>query len=327
MWGISGDVGDDFKQIVAEQIKQQLAVKKAQQEMELAAQQMELQRAQDERAQKYLELQTKQFEAAEARRLNDTEAREKANQQGARRMMQDFIIQRNGPLSADDRRGLAALQVESEGKFDPRLLEEEKPERDPIEDYKQRKIIDMQFERPAAQKPERDPIADYRARKQIDAEFAQQKQSQNAMDPKAAQDTRQEILSAAEALRNHGGRKSFTGTNFNPSHLFGWYDDPIEGTDAAGAKALYDNLVSLMALPNLEKLRGPLSDKDIEFIKSASSRLKPGAPDADFENELNAIIQKLQAAGGGAVNTTPNPAQSALQELQRRREDAMRRRK
>lgn len=132
----------------------------------------------------------------------------------------------------------------------------------------------------------------------------------NSLDPKAADDTRQQILQAAKDLLNHPGLDAFTGTTFNPQHGFGWYDDPIGGTDAASAKALYDNFVSLSALPNLEKLRGPLSDKDIEFIKAASTRAKPRSKDSDFRKELGSIIQKLEGSGGGTKQVTMQQLQA-----------------
>lgn len=136
---------------------------------------------------------------------------------------------------------------------------------------------------------------------------AERQTANNSLDPKAADETRQQILTAAQDLLKHPGLDAFTGTTFNPQHGFGWYDDPIGGTDAAGAKALYDNFVSLSALPNLEKLRGPLSDKDIEFIKSASTRAKPRSKDTDFRRELQAIVTTLSNAQGGGTQTTASP--------------------
>lgn len=151
-----------------------------------------------------------------------------------------------------------------------------------------------------------------------------QRAGQNALPPDQASQARADILSAAKALRTHKGLGSYTGTRFNLSHGLGWYDDPIAGTDAAGAKSLHDNLTALLALPNLEKLRGPLSDKDIEFIKAASSKLQKNMPDEAFAAELDGIIQKLEAGGSlpaspGGGGAAPRPEDSALSELERRR--------
>ena len=60
---------------------------------------------------------------------------------------------------------------------------------------------------------------------------------------------------------------------------FGW-------SDAASATMAIDNLVAKLTLPNLWVLKWPMSDKDIAFIKDASSKLSRNQSDASFEKNL-----------------------------------------
>lgn len=64
----------------------------------------------------------------------------------------------------------------------------------------------------------------------------------------------------------------------------GW--DSISGSDAANAEIAIDNLVAKLTLPNLWVLKWPMSDKDIAFIKAASSKLDRNQSDASFERNL-----------------------------------------
>ena len=57
-------------------------------------------------------------------------------------------------------------------------------------------------------------------------------------------------------------------------------------TDAADAEVKIDNLVAKMTLPNLGVLKWPMSDKDIQFIKDASSLLSYKQSDETFAKNL-----------------------------------------
>ena len=60
----------------------------------------------------------------------------------------------------------------------------------------------------------------------------------------------------------------------------------LSGWDAATATMAIDNLVAKLTLPNLWVLKWPMSDKDIAFIKDASSKLSRDQSDASFEKNL-----------------------------------------
>lgn len=58
------------------------------------------------------------------------------------------------------------------------------------------------------------------------------------------------------------------------------------GSDWATAQAKIENLVASITLPNLGMLKWPMSDKDLAFIRNASSKLATTQSDAEFEKQL-----------------------------------------
>jgi hypothetical protein len=82
--------------------------------------------------------------------------------------------------------------------------------------------------------------------------------------------------------------------------------DPPAGTMAAGALPLIDQLVALMALPEVKVLKGMGHMSDMEFgvIKQAATRLNRKIPDADFARELDnlesVLTQVLERRGAAA---------------------------
>lgn len=294
-WGISGDIGLQFQQQLQQQLEQQLVQQQfAEQVRQFNERQRLEQAAMNQRA-----IESDELAKYRNRSLDSQDAarRDRNNAQG----LEDMYRQREIMDAENAPEPLVTKTVNRGGKPVIMGLTRKQLEGGEFEEYREPR---------APRAPERPQYIqvtgpdgklrlmtpdEIRAQGGVDTAKAQA----NALPPEQANQTRSDILSAAKALRQHQGLGAFTGTKFNLSHGLGWYDEPIAGTDAAGAKALYDNFVSLSALPNLEKLRGPLSDKDIEFIKSASTRLKPGVNDSNFVQELDAIIQKLEAAGAG----------------------------
>ena len=55
------------------------------------------------------------------------------------------------------------------------------------------------------------------------------------------------------------------------------------------AEAYLDNIKNSMTIDNLSVMSGPLTDKDIQIIASASSRLRAGMSDKALRKELNTI--------------------------------------
>ena len=110
------------------------------------AQRMELEQAQLAQRAKESEVESGQRQQQIDMQAGDRRAR--SNQQGVRRMLGEALTQGEGPMNSQDRRGLAALQVEAGDA--PTLLNEPKPERDPIADHRAKREIDAQFDKPAA---------------------------------------------------------------------------------------------------------------------------------------------------------------------------------
>ena len=60
----------------------------------------------------------------------------------------------------------------------------------------------------------------------------------------------------------------------------------MPGGDAATAEKAIDNLIAKLTIDNLPLLKGPMSDKDIEFVKAVSSKFNKEISDDQFENNL-----------------------------------------
>lgn len=120
-----------------------------------------------------------------------------------------------------------------------------------------------------------------------------------------AQQTTKTALELADRLENHPG---FGVAYGNISSRFSGFDQ-----DAIDAGSIRDQLVAALALPNLGALKGPMSDKDILFIKNISTRL--GNPKISEDEAHRAIAEakvflsgKLGAHGGvqaPAMGTAP----------------------
>jgi hypothetical protein len=128
-------------------------------------------------------------------------ARERNNETGVRQMIGSFLTQRQGPITGEDRRSVAALQAESGGNIDPRLLAEPERERDPLADYEAKKKLDLKYRVPSTEKPERDPIADYEAKKGIDAKYDAQARAARVDKPNTyAIDASSRVVSKVDAI-------------------------------------------------------------------------------------------------------------------------------
>lgn len=77
-------------------------------------------------------------------------------------------------------------------------------------------------------------------------------------------------------------------TNYDWNDAVGKFDySRVLGLqDAEDAKVAIDNLVAKLTLPNLGVLKWPMSDKDIEFIKAASSKLGTTQSNKSFEKNI-----------------------------------------
>lgn len=76
--------------------------------------------------------------------------------------------------------------------------------------------------------------------------------------------------------------------------VFGGESGLIPWSASASYKKNLDNFISLQILPNLWKLKGALSDKDIQFLKDSASPLGWDMSEKEFINNINEIKRKLE---------------------------------
>lgn len=110
-----------LEQILGEQMKAALLKQQAQERM----QRMQLE--QDQFAETQRRNQVNEAQSARELDMRDADRRDRNNVKGVRRMLGDAIVQRTGPMTDDDRRGLAALQVEAGDA--PTMLQNERPKK------------------------------------------------------------------------------------------------------------------------------------------------------------------------------------------------------
>ncbi len=73
----------------------------------------------------------------------------------------------------------------------------------------------------------------------------------------------------------------------------------------ADFQAKFNNLIAKIAIDNLNLLKGPMSDKDIQFIKEQASALNLGMSEAGFKKELEKLETKFSEVQG-KINTSPS---------------------
>jgi hypothetical protein len=109
-----------------------------------------------------------------------------------------------------------------------------------------------------------------------------------------ALDTAQEVKRIASALRTHAG--------FNGA--FGVVDSwlPTLKQSTADAVALRDSLMSLLTLENMGKMKGVLSDRDMEVLRKASTTLTASMSEGAARAELNRLVEVMdKVLGGGPI--------------------------
>lgn len=82
--------------------------------------------------------------------------------------------------------------------------------------------------------------------------------------------------------------------------------------------AAIDQLIAGIAIENLSLLKGPMSDKDVAFIKEASSGLKKNMSEEGFKSQLNTLRSKFEEIKNKAASSPSGSATAQIspQELQ-----------
>ena len=89
----------------------------------------------------------------------------------------------------------------------------------------------------------------------------------------------------------------------------------MPGSDKASYEAMFKKFQNSLALPNLGQLKGPMSDKDVDFIRSASSGLDMDMGEEAYKKTLKEIKQRYKmvldkASGKSTVSGQGNAPQS-----------------
>ena len=67
----------------------------------------------------------------------------------------------------------------------------------------------------------------------------------------------------------------------------------IAGTEAANYQATFNQLKDTLAFANIDKLKGAMSDKDIEFLRNIGTKLTLGQSEEAFVKELGKLDSKM----------------------------------
>jgi hypothetical protein len=105
----------------------------------------------------------------------------------------------------------------------------------------------------------------------------------------------EDAVKLIETLKTHPGFEAAVGSGFSKTVLR--QDDPIRGTERAGAVAIIDQLKGQAFLNAIQQLRGlgALSDAEGAKLQQAAARLDPNQSEKDFNAALNEYKTMIQA--------------------------------
>lgn len=118
--------------------------------------------------------------------------------------------------------------------------------------------------------------------------------TERARGEKSRTETAQTALTLLDRLEQHPGFGMAYG---NVSSRFAGFNQ-----NATDAGSIRDQVVAALTLPNLGSLKGPMSDKDILFVKQLATRLQnPRISEAEARNAIAEARKRL----GGDASATP----------------------
>tara|TARA_R110000868_G_scaffold271022_2_gene530477 strand:+ start:4765 stop:6765 length:2001 start_codon:yes stop_codon:yes gene_type:complete len=112
----------------------------------------------------------------------------------------------------------------------------------------------------------------------------------------------------ASGLLNAPGKQAAVGAGFKKSvvSLIPFVGpEAIPGTERADFEAKFNQLKDSLAMANLDKLKGAMSDKDIQFLRNVGTSLSLDMSESTFDSELikvtNLLQEKLLRNGGNIL--------------------------
>jgi len=159
-----------------------------------------------------------------------------------------------------------------------------------------------EYREPKAGPSEATALANEMARLRIQAETDKQNEARAGRDKAAAEgaESTQSALDSVEKLLDAKGLGAGLDSSYGAYEMRGF----TQG--AQDFKAERDRLAALLTLPNLGKLKGPLSDNDLKFIRQVSStlsndRISDAAARTELVNLQNWLRSKGAVSKGGGA--------------------------
>lgn len=101
-----------------------------------------------------------------------------------------------------------------------------------------------------------------------------------------------------KTLEGKGGAVGFGLKKTVFAKIPGVDETPIAGTDRANYEAKFKQLKDTLASANLDKLKGAMSDKDIEFLRNIGTALSLDMSEEAFDKELDKVANTMSKVPG-----------------------------
>lgn len=125
---------------------------------------------------------------------------------------------------------------------------------------------------------------------------------------KAKIESSQAVYDLAEELKTLSGKGGAIGAGVGKTFgavIPGYSGTAFAGSDRANYEAKFKQLKDTLAASNLDKLKGAMSDKDIEFLRNIGTALNESMSESAFDTELNKVQKTMEKVPG--VRATPKP--------------------
>lgn len=134
---------------------------------------------------------------------------------------------------------------------------------------------------------------------------------------KAKIESSQAVYDLAEELKTLSGKGGAIGAGVGKTFgavIPGYGGTAFAGSDRANYEAKFKQLKDTLAASNLDKLKGAMSDKDIEFLRNIGTALNESMSESAFDAELNKVQNTMSKVPGvkATVKPTYNKFNSAL---------------
>jgi hypothetical protein len=124
--------------------------------------------------------------------------------------------------------------------------------------------------------------------------------------PAKAAEQKQQALALAQELRSDDAPGKSSAVGSSAAKFVPWGQSLGLQGDRSAFEARLNTLKSNLTLDNLKLLKGAMSDKDLLFLNSVGSSLSTDMSEAEFNKELDRIIEKLGSSGVTAPAAHPD---------------------